>query len=97
MSRSKTHRHSLPIRLRIHRFAGGTQCGQQLKVIDIKRRGVGVEELGLFVVRVAERVRRPRRDRHVVAQFGVDGLAVERVEAQCALRDEEGFIVLMLG
>lgn len=94
-SDSDTHRHRPPIRLGVHRLPGLPQRGQQLEVVDVECRRVGVEELGLDVVRVGEGVRRPRRDRHVVARLGVDGLAVQRVEAQGALGDEEGFVVLI--
>ena len=71
-----THRHSLPVRLMAHNLALLAHRAQHAEVIDIERRRVRVEELGLHVVRVAEGMRGAGRDRHVVAEFGVDILAV---------------------
>jgi hypothetical protein len=42
-------------------------------------------------------VGRARRDGDVVSELCVDGLAFQAVEAQCALGDEEGFVVLICG
>lgn len=90
----RTHSHSAAIRLRIHGLAGLAERRQQLEVVDIECRGVGVEELGRFVVRIREGMWRPRWHGDVVSQFGVDCFAIQTVKAECPLRYEEGLIVL---
>lgn len=49
-------------------------CSQQLEVVDVIRRSVCVEELGLLVSRVAECMRRPNGNRDIVALFRIDGV-----------------------
>ena len=66
---------------------------QQLKVVNIVRRGIRVEEPGLLIKRVGEGVRGTRGHDDVVAFFSVHDLAVWCVEAECAFGHEEGFVV----
>jgi hypothetical protein len=91
----QTHSHSAAIRLRVHWLPSLAESGQQLEVVDVERRGIGVEELGRFIVRVREGMRRPRWDGNVVSQFCVDGVAIQAVKAKSALRYEEGLVVLV--
>lgn len=85
--RGNTYSHSATIRLGIHWLARFAQRSQQLEVIDVESRSVGVEELCGLVVGIREGVGRARWDGDVVSEFRVDGLAVEAVEAQCTLSD----------
>lgn len=62
-----THSHSATIGFRVHRLSRLAESGQQLEVVDVEGRGVGVEELGGLVVRVGKSVRRARRDGDVVS------------------------------
>lgn len=53
---------------------------QPLKIIDVKRGCICVEELCRLIRRVGKRVRRADRHRYIVAFFGVDDGAVGCVE-----------------
>ena len=74
----------------------GAQCSKRCfeGTTYVVRRRISVEELGLLVKGVRKGMRRPRRDSHIVPERGVDGLAVQPVEAELAFGREEGFVVL---
>jgi hypothetical protein len=71
--RSKT-RHCLQILLRRH-LALPHHLAQHLEVIDIKRRTIRIDKLGLDIERIAERMRRPDRHRDEIARRSVDVIA----------------------
>lgn len=91
----QTHSHSAAIRLGVHWLPSLAESGQQLEVVDVERRGVGVEELGWFVVGVREGMWRPRWDGNIVSQFCVDSVTIQAVKAKSPLGDEEGLVVLV--
>ena len=87
------YRHSLPVRLRVHRNSFLSHCRQQLEVIDVVCWRVRIEEHSFFVERVTERMWRASGNSNVVAFGSIDGLAIEEMEAHFALRYEECLIV----
>lgn len=49
---------------------------QQLEIVDVESRRESIEEARLLVERVAERMRRPNGDGHIVSRRGVDVLRI---------------------
>lgn len=90
---SRKPRHDLEILLLAHLLVAAADLRQDLEIVNVEGRRERVEELCLRVRRVRERVRRPDRHRHVVADVGVVVSAVRSVESHHALRHEEGLVV----
>lgn len=85
--------HGLDVLLRRHFLALREHAGQQLEVVDIEGRRIGVEESGLRIKRVREGVRSSNRNAHEVTLFGVDvGLAGD-VVAHRTLGGEKHLVV----
>jgi hypothetical protein len=54
---------------------------------------IGIDEHCLLIKRVAKSMRTSSRHCHGVADFGVYGLAIKRMETDCAFRREEHLVV----
>ncbi len=93
ISKGNTYRHSLLIRLGIHRLALLTERGEQLEVVDIVCRRKRVEEFRFPVKRVLEGVWTAGRNSHEVSRLRIHDVAIKAPEAECALCDQEAFVV----
>ena len=89
--------HSIQVLLWRDGFAFLHVRAQQLEVVDVVCRSVGVKELGLLVSWVAEGMRRSNGHRYVVAFFRVDNvlgaICLGEVIADGPLGCQEGLVV----
>lgn len=86
-------RHGFQVPLRCHLATLLYHAAQQLEVVDVERRSVGIEESGFLVKGIAERVGCADRDGEEVVQSAVYVGLVRDVETDSAFCCEEHFIV----
>ena len=80
-----TNSHSREVLLSSHRFSLSNHATQQLEVVDVESWRVGVEEFGLLVERVGERVRCSNGHRDEVAELSIDVWLSGDMVAHCTL------------